>query len=668
MMKTILWVGPYTPQSALIRNYLQSSEILTSHAVVFMEKEIPNVFPDLLLGESFEDLSQVSFHFPQIPQIYLCSADDFWSSLHSGVRPLHRFYFLLKQQTLENFKQLLTRPSPSSPAKAITALEKEKKLKAYGTLPAMKNSLGVLKKINSDQLLKLTQFAQNEEERRKKFESLIHLARSLSMSRDIEEVVQYLWSDLRSIQGIKDISFLIEYKKHSFQQIISRSGKFHFEVMTLQTPNHRDFLKSFFQSTLSKGLMTLNAHHVESLSFLQKKSFKKMFSYSLVGEELSKPFLLLLDVQEKWSPDSHFEAHLQERLSFIKLTLEKYLLQEEIQTRTNLWASTFDDLNDPLAILTDKLQIVRANHRFLTLMENEMEANGLSNKNLWNHLPLSYHETFTTEMHVKNKIYRGRIFPIQDSNNPVPKAFITHAIDVTAERTFYSRLLQSEKMIAVGKLAGDLTKALSTPLNTIHQLALKGLSFEKLPPQTQNDLNEINKASLRSLKIIADFTSFSEGKLEKSYIDAEAIVETTIPLIKSLIHGHRFHLKLSEQRHLVYVSSSLLQQVLYNLLRNAHQSMKTPGFLQISTESMTLKEIAGVQIAVIDSGSGVPEELRSKLFQPLVSNKGTDGTGLGLNIVKQIVENHRGFVGFEPQNEIGSKFWIWLPVEKKSTI
>lgn len=661
MMKTILWVGPHTPQSSSIRNHLQSAEVVASHSVVFMEKEIPNLVPDVILGENFEDLLQVSFHFPHIQQIYLCSVEDFWSSLRSGVRPLHRFYFLLKQQTLENFKQLLSLP-PRQPHKGITRLDKEKKLKSYGTLPAMKNSLGVLKKINSDQLLKLNQFAQNEEERRKKFESLIHLARSLSMSRDIEEVVQYLWSDLRSIQGIKDISFLIEYKKHSFQQIISRSGKFHFEAMTIQTPNHRDFLKSFFQSTLDKGLQVLNSHQLESLSFLQKKSFKKLLSYSLVGEELSKPFILLMDVQEKWSPDSHFEAHLQERLSFIKLTLEKYLLQEEIQTRTNLWASTFDDLNDPLSIITDKQHIVRANHRFLTLMENEVETKN----SLWNHLPLDYHDIYTTELHVKNKIYRIRIFPIQDSNNPIPKAFITHSVEVTAERTLYSRLLQSEKMIAVGALAVDLTNALTSPLNTIHQKSLQGLGFEKLSPQTQNDLNEINKASLRSLKIITDFTNFSEGKLEKRIIEAETVVETTIPLIKSLIHGHRFHLKLSEQRHLVYVSSSLLQQVLYNLLRNAHQSMKTPGLLQITSESKILKDMDGVQIAVIDSGSGVPEEFRSKLFQPLVSNKGADGTGLGLNIVKQIVENHRGVVGYEPQKDIGSKFWIWLPVEKKS--
>lgn len=663
MMKTILWVGPYTPQSSFIRDYLQSAEVLAAHSVIFMQTEIPSLAPDLLLGENIEDLLQVGFHFPSIQQIYLCSVEDFWNSLSSGVRPLHRYYFLLKNQTLENFKQLLKMPPPQ-PTKNLTGFDKAKKLKSYGTLPAMKNSLGVLKKINSDQLLKLTQFSQNEEERRKKFQSLIHLARSLSMSRDIEEVVQYLWSDLRSIKGIKDISFLIEYKKHSFQQIISRSGKFHFEMMAIQTPNHREFLKSFFQSTLDKGLQVLSAPQLESLSFLQKKSFKKLLSYALVGEELSKPFLLLMEVDEKWSPDAHFEAHLQERLSFIKITLEKYLLQEETRTRTHLWASTFDDLNDPLAIITDKQHVVRANHRFLTLMEQDTETKN----SLWNHLPLDYHDIETTELQAKNKIYRSRIFPIQDSQSPTPKAFITHAVDITTERTLYSRLLQSEKMIAVGELAGDLTKALSTPLNTIHLKALQGLRFEMLTPQTQIDLNEINKASIRSLKIITDFTNFSEGKLEKTFIDAETIVETTIPLIKSLIHGHRFHLKLAEHRHSIFVSSSLIQQVLYNLLRNAHQSMKTPGFLQIATESMTLKEIAGVQISVVDSGSGVPEEMRSKLFQPLVSNKGTDGTGLGLNIVKQIIENHRGAVGYEPQKDLGSKFWIWLPVEEKSAL
>jgi len=698
-MKKIVWVGAFTPLSSQIRQYLQTPTFLRSNSFIMDQKLENTQAPDIIVSEDFDSLSHYSYRFPNAIQIYLCQEVDLWDSLRFGIRPLHRYYFILKLQTMKDFENLYSKiillPIDGDRSNGY---RNEKKINFYGTLPAMRNSLEVLKKINNDQLIELSHFSQKEEERRRKFQSLIHLARSLSMSRDIEEVVNHLWSDLRSIKGIKEISFLIEHKKHTFQQILYRGGKFHFELISVQTPNQRDFLKSFFQSASNMGLAPLTPREIESISFLYKKPLKNLYSYTLIEDEATKPFLLIIEGIDQWTPNADFEGLLQERLSFIKLTLEKYLLQEEIKTSTNLWTSTFDDLNDPLAIITEKRTFIRANQRFLILSEKEIGTQLISstdkNSNysnepnsenefssstnthpnphstlgmdfLWDNLPKNNNTSYSAEIHLKNKTYYYQVFPIYENMSRLPKANIVHFIDITFERTLYSRLLQSEKMVAIGKLAENLTTALNGPLNIISHSADKALSLNGLTIQTQNDLNDIKKASQRSLKIISDFTHFSEGKIEKIKIEAEAIIEMTIPLIKSLIHGHRFHLNLSKKRHLVYVSLSLLQQVIYNLLRNAHQSMETSGIIEISSKPLTLKDIAGVQIAVLDNGTGVPMELRSKLFQPLVSSKGPDGTGLGLNIVKQIIENHKGLVGYEPLDDGGSKFWIWLPVENK---
>ncbi len=654
-MKIILWEGAHSPFSNSIREHLRSFKNENLYHLIESEENLNQSSPNFIISDNFQRLCDLGFQFPSAQQIYLCEEEGFWSSLKAGVRPHNRFYFLLQNQTLKDFQDILIKSQILAHEKKEP--EEKNKNKAHGSLPAMKNSLGVLKKINDDQILQLEQFSKQEEERQKKFHSLIHLARSLSMSRDIEEVVQCLWMNLRSIKGVKEISFFIEHKKQAFQQIVSRAGKFHFESTSVQTPHQREFLKNLFQSAFNKGLTVLNSTQTEAISFLQKKSLKNLYCYSLFQEESKTPFLLLVEINEKCPLSPDFESRLQEQLSFIKLTLEKYLLQEEVQSRTNLWASTFDDLNDPLAIVSEKQKIIRSNQNFTALLEENPDADFL-----WNLLSPSSNNSSPADVSILNKIYSCRCFPIYNVESHSSGAYIAHFVDITSEHVLYNQLLQSEKMMAVGQLAGDLTSALTQPLQQIHQQATQGLLLENLSLQTQNDLKEIHKASLRSLRIITDFTYFSKGKVEKTLIDAETIVEKTIPLIKALIHGHRFHLHLSQKRHRVLASVSLLQQVLYNLLKNAHQSITTSGAITLSTESSTLNEVNGVQISVVDSGCGVPEKLREQLFQPLISTKGKDGTGLGLNIVKQIIENHQGLVGYEPQQETGSKFWIWLPL------
>lgn len=645
MKRKVVWVG--TPTS-LTRSLRENRDSFLNQESLEVDYK-PNMTsfshqrPDIILSEDFKTLTELPLPMASVVQILFCSSKEFWLTLSNGIRPLNRYYFLTDAQNSKDFDLLLSRLILEKQSE----LPLEKPRKSAPHWNSFRNSLGVLMKMNTQQIQELTQFSREEEERRQQFQSLIRLARSLSMSRDLEEMMKHLWDDLRTIPNIREISIIINFKNNQFQQITFQSGKFHFEYISSLQSKHRDFLDSLFHSSYRQGLISLSTHQIETISFIQKKTFKKLFIYSLRDQgESVRPFLLFLEKSSNENFKTDLEDQLHERLSIIKLTLEKHLMQEEARSKAHLWTSTFDDLNDPLAILSDKNIVIRANQRYLLDYDGELKL-----------------ESPEAEIQIKNKIYHCRRFPIQYREATLPHSSIIHLVDVTTDRVLFSRLIQSEKMMAISRLAGDLTQALTLPLQTIYDIAKGVIEIKDIKEQTKSDLVEIMKASQRSLKIINDFIHFSKGHLEKSESTAESLVELTIPLTKSLIHGHRFQIQLSEVRHSVIVSTSLLQQALYNLLKNAHQSMPNAGIIRVTTQPRSIKNLAGVQITVIDSGKGVPEELRSKLFQPLVSNKGKDGTGLGLNIVKQIVESHNGMVGYAPNETQGSQFWIWLPLK-----
>ncbi len=658
-MNTLVWLGPCSASSQKFLDLIRTESFQQKNNIIFFE--IPhykegesNKIPqhNLLLAESSSILTYALQGFPSSLQVLFCRTIELSQFIQDGLRPLNRYFFLTDEQNQSDLQTLIHSFN-------YTTTTLKNKPHYQSTLPSMRNSLAVLNKIAGNQINELQNFILADEERKQQFRSQIRLIRNLSMSRDIEEIAQVLWDDLKSNENIKSIFFLSMSKVGILNQIHYRNGKFYLELIRQTTTTQKEFLNSINHQIQRGEIYSLSSTQMESLSFLMKKNLRKTMAIPLFDFHFETQLTLFIEVENNWTPPNTFREQISERLSFIRLTLEKYFLQESMRSKTHLWTSTFDDFNDPLAISDSDNQLVRFNQKFQQAFKDEIKTPALAEYS-------SSNDSF--EISVQNKIYRANTYPITGTST-TRSAHIIHAVDISTERALYSRITQSEKMVAIGQLAGNLSEALTKPLKEISRLASLYMPQPTTSATARHDLNEINKASIRSLKIIEDFEKFSRGTIVKSPIYAESIIEKTIPLIKAIIHGHRFQMRLSESRHLIFASLSLMQQVLYNLLRNAHQSMTQPGIIEISTETQELKSHSnkfrlGVIIKIIDSGRGVPETLRSMLFQPFISSKGNDGTGLGLNIVKQIVESHDGVVGYEPNVGGGSIFWVWLPMSE----
>ena len=226
-------------------------------------------------------------------------------------------------------------------------------------------------------------------------------------------------------------------------------------------------------------------------------------------------------------------------------------------------------------------------------------------------------------------------------------------------------LQEAEKSAVVGRLGSAIAHEIRNPLNYIN-LTLDHLrakfapedigkrrDFEKLTLQLKSEVARINQQ-------ITDFLSYSRPpKLNLEPTDLKTVVKDSLRIVEAEAAEQHIKINFAENGGApkVFGDAEYLRSVFNNLFINAVQSMATGGGnLNVSIEPLD----AYVKIEVEDTGSGIPEENLSKIFEPYFSTKET-GTGLGLAIVKRVVDEHRGIIGVESKLNEGTIFTVRLP-------
>jgi len=109
------------------------------------------------------------------------------------------------------------------------------------------------------------------------------------------------------------------------------------------------------------------------------------------------------------------------------------------------------------------------------------------------------------------------------------------------------------------------------------------------------------------------------------------------------------------------VDARLMRQALLNLVINAVQSMPRGGTVKLSATEESRDGAAWARVDVVDRGAGIPPEIVERLFEPFFTTKAA-GTGLGLAVVKRIVDAHKGEIAIDSTPGRGSRFTVWLPL------
>ena len=251
--------------------------------------------------------------------------------------------------------------------------------------------------------------------------------------------------------------------------------------------------------------------------------------------------------------------------------------------------------------------------------------------------------------------------PLRDSHSDVVGSIMI-VEDISSRVQLEEQLQISEKMASIGLLAAGVAHEVNTPLTGISsftQMLLESASPED--PSTQV-LEKIERQTFRAAKIVNGLLNLARpAQVDSGPCDINAVINDVLSLLE-----HQFRTgSIQVRKEMAAVSPTVqgvehkLQQVFLNLFLNARDAMPKGGWLTIATR----EEAGGAVVEIADTGSGIPAELLSRIYDPFFTTKEIGkGTGLGLSITYGIVQEHGGTITCDSQVGQGTRFTIRLPL------
>jgi signal transduction histidine kinase len=296
---------------------------------------------------------------------------------------------------------------------------------------------------------------------------------------------------------------------------------------------------------------------------------------------------------------------------------------------------------------------------------------------------LGLHEMLQTaaEGHtVKNQIIEGEL-PTRPSEHRVwdvscapvygddgaVQAITAAWLEITHLKRAEAALVQSEKLAAVGRLASSISHEINNPLEAITNLLFLISESDHLPDDlriyvhmAQSELSRVSQIATQTLR-------FHRQAAKPTWVSPAELLDAVLNLYHGRLtnSGIRVQASYSTEMKILCFENDI-RQVLNNLIANAIDAMRQGGRLLIRAHEGTQHSSGrrGVRLTIADTGHGMPEPVRRRLFQPFYTTKGLNGTGLGLWISEGIVRRHKGRMEIRSSQHPrchGTVFTLFLP-------
>ncbi|MBK1622124.1 sensor histidine kinase [Afifella marina] len=228
------------------------------------------------------------------------------------------------------------------------------------------------------------------------------------------------------------------------------------------------------------------------------------------------------------------------------------------------------------------------------------------------------------------------------------------------------QLIMSEKLAAIGEITAGVAHEINNPVAVMQgnlEVVRSILGEAAVPAETEIRL--IDEQIDRIGQIVTKLLQFARPEEYAGFVDRHApsdVVADCLPLVQHLLNKAEIEvIRRDTATRLVLMNRTELQQVLVNLIVNAIHAMPEGGRLTIATSDEDRDATPGIQIAVEDTGIGIPPEVLSKIFDPFFTTKRREGTGLGLSISQTLIAQQGGALTVSSTPGEGTVFVIWLP-------
>lgn len=239
----------------------------------------------------------------------------------------------------------------------------------------------------------------------------------------------------------------------------------------------------------------------------------------------------------------------------------------------------------------------------------------------------------------------------------------------------YVGMKERDRLAALGEMAAGIAHEIRNPLGAIKASAQYLTEPGSDPTDAREFLDIIVEEVDRLNRVVGSFLDYARpGKADANAIDVNGTVQRTMQLLapETSAANSKVQLGLTDDLPPVRIDPEQLRQVLINLVQNALHAMVDGGELRIETVSRTREQLGGgtrrfVEVRVIDTGPGIPAEVREKLFLPFFTTKDR-GTGLGLAISQRIATAAGGLIEVRSHAGIGTTFIVRLPAVEESAV
>jgi|GEM_PF-2971555 len=358
---------------------------------------------------------------------------------------------------------------------------------------------------------------------------------------------------------------------------------------------------------------------------------------------------------------------------------ERDLLFKQISQSYKMWQATFDSITDMIAIVDEHFNISMANQAFMkyfgiakedlksrkcyeVMHESDMspaECPHLSAIMEGKPDSMEYRRPGT------DRILNLTVYPYYHAASNI-KGTIHVLRDITDEKENEMRLIMTERLAALGEMASGLAHEINNPLASIAGCA-EGLSNRtkknEFDPEFFNEyLGIMEEEILRCKNITTNMLSFVRRTTVRQEADISKILDRTVDIIG--LQGRLKNISVvrdyGENVPSILANESELRQVFMAIISNALDAMNDSGTLTLRTST----EVESVVVEISDTGPGIPQHLRDRIFDPFFTNKAeTGGTGLGLSIARKIISAAGGEISTTSEEGMGATIRVVLPTK-----